>query len=120
MPKPVMFIPGFPASELRDANNKTVFPPSPGTLLDGARKKAFFDAMLVIPGDLVAGRPIRSVLGIAKQAQSLYDILARFGYTIANQGASTDFAPVGWDWRLGVDDKVTLDAIATAIKGFAP
>jgi len=120
MPKPVIFIPGFPASELRDANNKVVFPPSPGTLLDNARKKAFFDAMLNIPGNLVAGPPIRSVLNIAKQAQSLYDILAHLEYTIANEGPSIDFAPIGWDWRLGVDAKPTLDAVAKAVADFAP
>jgi pimeloyl-ACP methyl ester carboxylesterase len=120
MLKPVVFIPGFPASELRDANNGIVFPPSPGTLLDDARKQAFFDAMLDIPGHLVAGPPIRSVLNIAKQAQTLYDILARLGYTIPHQGASPDFAAVGWDWRLGVDATPTLDAVAAAIRGFAP
>jgi pimeloyl-ACP methyl ester carboxylesterase len=120
MPKPVVFVPGFPASELRDANGHTVFPPSPGTLLDSTRKKAFFDAMLDIPGGLVAGPPIRSILGIAKQAQSLYDILGRLGYTIPNESASADFTPIGWDWRLGVDAKVTVDAIAKAIQDFAP
>jgi pimeloyl-ACP methyl ester carboxylesterase len=116
--KPVIFVPGFPASELRDANNAIVFPPSPGTLLSSKRKKEFFAAMLNMPGNLVAGPPIRTVLGIAKQAQSLYDILARMGYTIPNQGASVDFAPIGWDWRLGVDSKRTLDAIAKAVGGF--
>ena len=109
--KPVIFIPGFPASELVDANGEVVFPPSPGTLLDSKRKKAFFDRMLDIPGKLVAGQPIRSVLGIAKQAQSLYDILARF---------QCPFTPVGWDWRRGVDATPTMDAIAKAIRGFAP
>jgi hypothetical protein len=119
--KPVIFIPGFPGSELRHREtNRIVFPPSPGTLLDNAKKQAFFNEMLDIPGDLVAGPPIRDVLGIAKQAQSLYDILARFGYTIANSGASGDFAPIGWDWRLGVDAPVTLDAVERAIEGFAP
>jgi pimeloyl-ACP methyl ester carboxylesterase len=120
MLKPVIFIPGFPASELRDAAGKTVFPPSPGTLLDDGRKQAFFDAMLKIPGDLVAGPPIRSVLNIAKQAQSLYDILARLGYTIAQEGASDNFAPIGWDWRLGVDAPVTMEAIAAAVDAFKP
>jgi pimeloyl-ACP methyl ester carboxylesterase len=120
MPKPVIFIPGFPASELHDAGGNSVFPPSPGTLLDPGRKKAFFDAMLNIPGNLVAGPPIRSVLGIAKQAQSLYDILKSRGYTILDDGPSNNFAPVGWDWRLGVDAKVTMDAVAEAIKHFAP
>jgi hypothetical protein len=114
MPKPVIFIPGFPASELRDSSGATVFPPSPGTLLNSARKKAFFDAMLDMPGDLVAGPPIRSVLGIAKQAQSLYDVLSRLGYS------STDIKPVGWDWRLGVDDPVAIEAVAQAIRGVAP
>ena len=117
--KPVIFVPGFPASELRDGN-QVIFPPTPGTLLDATRKKAFFDAMLDIPGTLKAGPPIRSVLGIAKQAQSLYDILNRLGYTIAQTGASADFCPVGWDWRLGVDAPVTVDAVADAIRGFAP
>lgn len=114
MPKPVIFIPGFPASELRDSNGNTVFPPSPGTLLNSARKKAFFDAMLDIPGDLVAGPPIRSVLGIAKQAQSLYDVLGALGYS------SDDITPVGWDWRLGVDDSTAVEAVAGAIRAFAP
>ncbi|HEV8435705.1 MAG TPA: hypothetical protein VGR95_20005 [Thermoanaerobaculia bacterium] len=118
--KPIVFVPGFPATELRDADGQTVFPPSPGTLLDSTRKKAFFDAMLDIPGGLVAGPPIRSILGIAKQAQSLYDILARLGYTIPNEGASANFAPIGWDWRLGVDAQVTVDAIAKAVENFAP
>ena len=112
--KPLVFIPGFPASELHDDNGNVVFPPSPGTLLDNARKREFFDRMLDIPGDLVAGPPIRSILGIAKQAQSLYDILRRLGYR------PTDFARIGWDWRLGVDAQPTLDAIAVAVKAFAP
>ena len=114
MPKPLIFIPGFPASELLDADGNVVFPPSPGTLLDDARKDQFFELMLDIPGQLVAGDPIRSILGIAKQAQSLYDILRRFGYK------SADIAPVGWDWRLGVDAAVTVDAVAAAIRRFAP
>ena len=114
MPKPLVFIPGFPASELRDSNGQTVFPPDLRTLTSAKRKKAFFDAMLDIPGDLVAGAPIRSVMGIAKQAQSLYEVLARLHYS------SRDITPVGWDWRLGVDAKITLDAVAKAITDFAP
>jgi len=109
--KPVIFIPGFPASELVDGKGEVVFPPSPGTLLNSKRKKAFFDAMLDVPGDLVAGEPIRSVLGIAKQAQSLYDILDRFHCPVT---------PVGWDWRLGVDATPTMDAVAKAIRDLAP
>jgi hypothetical protein len=121
MLRPVIFIPGFPASELLDANtSEIVFPPTPGTLLVDERKQAFFDAMLDIPGRLVAGPPIRSVLNLAKQAQSLYDILARFGYTIADAGPSNNFAPVGWDWRLGVDAQPTMEAVESAVTHFAP
>lgn len=117
MPKPAIFIPGFPASELRDKNtNAIVFPPSPGTLLDAARKQTFLNRMINIPGDLVAGPPIATILGIAKEAQSLYDVLHRIGYTIPGP----DFTPVGWDWRLGVDAAVTMEAIANAIRNFAP
>jgi pimeloyl-ACP methyl ester carboxylesterase len=119
MPKPIIFIPGFPGSELRDRNTgEIVFPPTPGTLLSGRRKREFFEAMLDIPGNLVAGPPIRSVLNLAKQAQSLYDILARFGYTIAGDGPSNNFAPIGWDWRLGVDAEPTMEAVKDAITGF--
>jgi len=109
--KPVVFIHGFPASELHDSRGRVVFPPSPGTLLKAARKQAFLDAVLDIPGDLLAGPPIRSILGIAKQAQSLYDILDRLGCPVA---------PVGWDWRLGVDDATVMNAVADNIRSFAP
>jgi pimeloyl-ACP methyl ester carboxylesterase len=118
MMKPVVFVPGFPASELRDTHGETIYPPSPGVLLDPARKQAFITALTNVPGNLVAGPPIRSVLGIAKQAQSLYDILTRLGYTIESHGPSSNFAPVGWDWRLGVDAKPTLDAVAAAVQHF--
>src|ERR1700737_4478154 len=118
MLKPIVYVPGLPGSELRDPNGRTVFPPSPGTLLDDARKQAFADEMLNIPGNLVAGPPIRTLLGIAKQAQSLYDVLQRFGYSIPASGASADFAAFGWDWRLGIDAPVTLAALAAAIGGF--
>ncbi|HSP33915.1 MAG TPA: hypothetical protein VLU46_06330, partial [Thermoanaerobaculia bacterium] len=109
--KPVVFIPGFPASELHDSGGRVVFPPRPSTLLHSAEKRAFLDAMLDIPGNLVAGPPIRSILGIAKQAQSLYDILDRF---------SAPVTPIGWDWRLGVDDEAVMNAIAEAIDALAP
>ena len=55
MPKPILFIPGFPASELRDRRNgRTVFPPSLSTLLDPAKKAALIQILITIPGNLVA------------------------------------------------------------------
>ncbi len=109
--KPVVFIPGFPASELHDAAGKVIFPPKPSTLANASRRKKFFDAMLDIPGDLVAGPPIRSILGIAKQAQSLYDILGRIGCPVT---------AVGWDWRLGIDDPLAMQAVAVALEAYGP
>jgi hypothetical protein len=117
LPKPVIFVPGFPGSELRDGAGRVVFPPSPGTLLDASRKAAFIAAVTNVPGTLKAGPPIRSVLNIAKEAQSLYDLLNRRGYD-AGSSPSNNFHAVGWDWRLGVDDPVTMTAIANAITGF--
>ncbi len=108
MPKPILFIPGFPASELLDrTSGAIVFPPSLSTLASASKKAAFIERMIDVPGDLVAGPPIRDVLGIAKQAQSLYDILDKFGYS--------DFEAVGWDWRLGIADAAVLDRVVDAV-----
>jgi len=113
--KPVLFIPGFPASELCDAiTGATVFPPSVSTLLNSAKKSAFVQKVIDVPGNLVAGPPIRDILGIAKQAQSLYDILSgKFGYDTS--GLSADFAAIGWDWRLSIVDATVMTAISDAI-----
>ncbi|HEX9491782.1 MAG TPA: hypothetical protein VGA33_00830 [Thermoanaerobaculia bacterium] len=113
--KPVLFIPGFPASELRDATTgATVFPPSVSTLLNSAKKSAFVQKVIDVPGNLVAGPPIRDILGIAKQAQSLYDILSgKFGYDTSD--LSADFAAIGWDWRLSIADTTVMTAIGDAV-----
>ncbi len=113
--KPVIFIPGFPASELRDAGSgQVVFPPSLATLIDPARKAALIQTLIDVPGNLVAGAPIRDILGIAKQAQSLYDLLAgKFGYDTSD--LSDEFAAIGWDWRLGIGEATSLSAIANAV-----
>jgi pimeloyl-ACP methyl ester carboxylesterase len=113
--KPVIFIPGFPASELREKNSgKTVFPPALGTLIDPARKAALIQSLITVPGTLKAGPPIRDILGIAKQAQALYDILAgKFGYDTSD--LSDEFAAIGWDWRLGIGDATVVNSIADAV-----
>lgn len=101
--KPVIFIPGFPASELHDgASGSTVFPPSLTTLLDPAKKQKFIDEVIDVPGALIAGPPITTILGIARQAQSLYDIVGgHFGYDISGVNPM-EFAPIGWDWRQSI------------------
>jgi pimeloyl-ACP methyl ester carboxylesterase len=113
--KPVIFIPGFPASELREKNGGSiVFPPTLPTLLNPAKKAALIQKLITVPGDLVAGPPIRDVLGIAKQAQSLYDILSgKFHYDTS--ALSDEFEAIGWDWRLGIGDQSTIDALARAV-----
>lgn len=115
--KPVVFIPGFPASELRQqSRRRTIFPPGLTDLLDREKKKELVRLLVGPddpPGDIVAGEPIRGVMEIAKQAQSLYDILRQhFGYTL--QGGD-DLAPVGWDWRLAVDHPKVQDDVVQAI-----
>lgn len=114
--KPVVFIPGFPASELKQkSRRRTIFPPSIETLLDRDKRKELIRLLNGPdnpPGDIVPGEPIREVFPIAKQAQSLYDILRRFGYTPREGGL---VAPIGWDWRLAVDHKQVQDDVEQAI-----
>jgi pimeloyl-ACP methyl ester carboxylesterase len=112
--KPVVFIPGFPASELiQTSKNRTIFPPAPTDLLDKGKKEKLIRLLIgpdLPPGDIVAGQPIRHVLSVSKQAESLYDILRDFGYTTRS---GDNFAAIGWDWRLAVDHvKVQTDVVA--------
>lgn len=117
--KPVVFIPGYPATELWYApEHWRIFPPSLSDLANSPRKQRLI-ALLAgpddPPGSVVPGEPIRDVLGIAKQAASLYDVLGgKFGYEAGN--GSTSFAHVGWDWRKGVDDPSTVSAVSGAIE----
>jgi pimeloyl-ACP methyl ester carboxylesterase len=113
--KPVIFVPGFPASELRDVNTKaTVFPPTLPTLIDPAKKAAYIQRLTKVPGDLEAGPPIKDILGVAKQAQSLYDILGgKFQYDTSP--LSNDFAAIGWDWRLSIAHKTVMEKMAAEV-----
>jgi len=113
--KPVLFIPGFPASELRDTATKaTVFPPTLSTLVDPAKKAALVQRLIKVPGDLEAGPPIRDILGVAKQAQSLYDILGgKFGYDTSH--LSSDFSAIGWDWRLSISHQTVIEKLAAEV-----
>jgi hypothetical protein len=113
--KPVLFIPGFPGSELRDSTTKaTVFPPTLSTLIDPAKKSALIQRLIKVPGDLEAGAPIRDILGVAKEAQSLYDILSgKFKYDTSS--LSADFSAIGWDWRLGISHTAVIDKLAAEV-----
>ena len=114
--KPVVFIPGFPATELLDAQTREkLFPPTWWqTLPFLTYKKKLLDRLISDRDGVVAGDPILKVTALAKQASSLYDNLAHLGYDMA-----TDFQAVGWDWRKGIDDPLTQSAIAKAIDRFS-
>jgi hypothetical protein len=119
--KPVIFIPGFPASELHDSiSGQIVFPPSLTTLLDSQKKRAFLNQIVDIPGTLIAGPPILATLGIARQAQSLYDILGgHYGYDISGVNPR-DFAPIGWDWREAIDAGAVQQSIRDVLDLLSP
>jgi len=89
----------------------TIFPPRWWQTLFS--KKKIIQRLITDRDGLVAGGPILSVAGIAKQAASLYDNLERLGYTEANR----NLVAVGWDWRKGIDDTLVQSAIARAIDG---
>lgn len=67
-----------------------------------------------------ADQPIGSVLGLGfidlgKQAESLYDILRRFGYSRFRPPFGNFFRPIGWDWRLPVYQKKVQDLLSGTI-----
>jgi len=123
MPQPVVFIPGFPASELLQVSdgNRVIFPPTLQDLASSARKEEILD-LLEGPddpaGDIVAGEPIRSVLRlgrleIGKRAQALYDLLRNnYGYTLHS---GNNLRAIGWDWRRAVDDARVQQDVRDAI-----
>jgi hypothetical protein len=110
---PVVFIPGFPASELVADTGEVIFPPSLGTLASKKKKQRFIDTVTDL-GKLRAGEPIREVFfGIEKQAQSLYDTLRQYGYSLADP---SEFRAIGWDWRRAVDDAIVQSDIRNALQ----
>jgi len=116
--KPVVFVPGFPASELK-AKNRTIFPPALTDLIDKDKKAKVIRLLSGPddpPGNVVAGEPIRGVLGVAKQAQSLYDLLRDYGYSTQDDSL---LAPIGWDWRKAVDDTKVQADVTGAIERLA-
>lgn len=115
MQKPVVFIPGFPATEIIfTPENWRLFPPALSDLRDPGRKRRLIE-LLSDPraAGVEAGKPVLNVLGITKQAESLYDLLSSIGYDTSDN--STEFIPLGWDWRRGVDDPETVERVAAAV-----
>lgn len=109
MSRPVLFIPGLPGSHLdtvpggrRIFLNILAMLPSPGR--DILRQLTGPDDLTRLDG-IVAGPPIRRgakilFFDLAKQAESLYEILRKLG-----------IQPVrfGWDWRRPVWDPLPVD-----------
>lgn len=104
MSRPVIFVPGLPASHLFDTTG-----PLPKRIF--LNLGGFKNPQLEGPDDLHAEEPIRAgdpvrhalrflVFDIAKQAGTLYDVLGRFGI---------DPVKLGWDWRRPVWDDVFVD-----------
>jgi len=117
MPKPAIFIPGFPASELLDKNTGAkLFPPAIGDLLDPVKKQALLNKLSTVPGDVVAGPPIEATIRVLKPAaSSLYDLLrAHYGYDAAT------LLPIGWDWRQSIASDDTVGRIRRALDTLSP
>lgn len=122
MPKhPVVFVPGFPASELwLSGNNRRIFPPSLSDLASASQRQRLVEWLTgetAAPSAIVAGEPIRDVAGLFKEAQSLYDRLRDYGYSVST--ANDFFQPVGWDWRGGVDAPLVQADLTSAITRLA-
>lgn len=116
MRTPILFIPGFSATELREPGGRLIYPPSIETLAD-PKRKARLIRRLLDSSALVPGEPIRDVFfGLAKQAQSLYDVLKLYGYSTSNP---EEFIAVGWDWRKAIDDEDVIRDLDVALISLA-
>ena len=119
--KPVIFIPGFPASELHNAQSgEALFPPPLFKLLDPSKKAALLAELETVPGDVEAGMPITSILGgVVQQAQTIYNVLSgQYGYDVSL--TSDDFIPIGWDWRQSISSDDTTQQIVDALNILSP
>src|SRR5882724_9506390 len=119
--KPVIFIPGFPSSELHSAiSGEILFPPPLSKMLNSAKKAALLAELEIVPGDVKAGPPIASILGgVVPESQTIYNILrGQYGYDISFN--SRELIPIGWDWRqsIGCDD--TVQRIVDALNILSP
>lgn len=118
MRKPVIFLPGFPASGLHHTTlGRDIFPPS---LPDLVTNRQLTVSRLIGPDDPDAEQTVTtngvirkvSVLGfeISREADTLFHILRRMGYT-----EGEDFRPIPWDWRLPVSHRTVRERIRTTV-----
>jgi len=118
MSKPVIFIPGYPGSHLKTTEGKRIFL----SLLKLLKPTQKFLQQLEGPDDLgeddgiVAGDPVERLAKIllfdlAKQAKSLYEILAKLGI---------DPEKFGYDWRRPVWDVGTQARLKAVVKTLNP
>ena len=123
--KPVIYVPGLPASELLDAATKERLFLNLGLLISKTARQKLLPRLEgpndpTKPDGVVAGLPIADILDlplldVGKPAQSLYDILRTLGYTGFRPPFGSHFRAVGWDWRLPVDHAEAQRALAAAI-----
>ncbi len=121
MPKPVLYVPGYPGSHIHDRHTgKRIFVNFAGAF----NKKKLIRRLqapskitqvhgedVVASDDGIAGEPIREAASILffdidKQADTLYRILRRI---------KIDPAKFGWDWRRPVWDPPMLDRLKAAV-----
>ncbi len=117
MPKPTFYVPGLPGSHLLDRQTGKKLFLNILALLSSQAKNQVLRRLkgpddLVQGDDVVAGHPIRRatrllVFDIAKQADSLHDIL---------RAAGVDSAKFGWDWRRPVYDEPMLASLQQNIE----
>lgn len=125
--RPVIFVPGFPGTDLAQVQpgggQRKIF--ARLTLLTQPGPKAEELRLLRGPADpeaddgIVPVQPIRralrllDVVDLAKQAESLYEVLQAIGYDTRRR--NDFFSPFGWDWRRPVDATATRQALASEL-----
>ena len=121
MPKPLIFVPGLPASTLIDTHQtRTIFIDLGA--LTGSDKPHTLERLCgpddpCQPDGVVTGGPIRRKLRFLfidlKEAETLYELLAGIGYDVFDD---TRVKPLGWDWRLPVYHDTVQRELESAIR----
>lgn len=119
--RPVLFLPGFPASSLYKGDEK-LFINAESLIKDKARILKLLRGPDSPNGrsSVDAGRPLTLEqlikpfgISISPWATVLYDVLhKRYGYT----PFSREFKPVGWDWRRPVYANSTMSRVLTTLQ----